>query len=190
MLMLRSMTYWRLRDTTNAAKVASSVVKLPDEQVFPRDRAMAVAMPGLIRNSQAYAILKQPLERPEHMTKDDFKELTKTAHQEVKELLNAANEKLDDAINKLSSKHEMLVYLHEAKLAAYKNLIDASAKFTQGKRLGSETVDRIRSERDELETSMCLVAEVETGKPLPTEDFARLVSWSLTLGLKVPDNKC
>lgn len=190
MLMLRAMTYWRLGNTTQATKEAAAAAKLPDGQIFPRDKAMATAMPGLVRNSQAHAIVTQHFEKPVHMSDDAVKALRKSTYGEVDKLIKSAIGFYDTAIGSLATNHGLLVYLKEAKLSAYKNWIDGYAKFRPGRIFSPAQFDPIRSARNELQKSMCTVAKVEQGNPLPGVEFARLVSWSLTLGLKVSENKC
>jgi hypothetical protein len=190
MLMLRAMTYWRLHNTAAAEAAANAARELPSDQIFPRDRALAIAMPGLIRNSQAYAIIRAKPKETTGMDHDAMTAANKQTIAEVSGLIASANEKYDEAIKTLAANHALRVYLFEAKLATYKNLFDAYSAFPPETLIPQTTRSKMRSAWDNLKASMCRVADLKPGAYLPTPEIGRLLNWSNSLALRVSDVKC
>jgi hypothetical protein len=114
-LALKAMAYWRLRKYDEARAAAESARR---EGLEPgsRDYAFTTALPGLIRNDQAYALLYTPRDpaagRDQRLA-------------EIESLIGGAEPPLADARRSLGADHPMQAYLGSAGLAMIKNLVDA-----------------------------------------------------------------
>lgn len=119
-LTLKAMSYWRLGDSDAATTVAKQALELDPPQLGPRDRALMTAMPGLIRNEQAFQKLYAPVDA------------TTPWDQRIKSivgLLNSTEQKLAEARKHAPADHDVQLYLVQAQLAADKNLNDACVMY-------------------------------------------------------------
>ena len=116
-LTLEALAQWRLGQHGEALTTVTSANALsqpgedgtpPKEQLFPRDRALLVALPGLINTDLAYAQILG-----HSRTLDELKE--KLAGKE------GAIATLAKARDVVDQEHPLQVYLIQAQLAAYRN---------------------------------------------------------------------
>ena len=106
-LTLQALCEWRLGQFSNALSTARSAQSSAPEQLFPRDRAISQALPGLIKSDQAYQKIleRKPL--------TDIEQLLVGGTGAVADV-QAARELVD-------RDHPVQVYLLQAQLAAYRN---------------------------------------------------------------------
>jgi len=123
-LTLEALCLWKLKEHAKAIEVAEGARGQADTVEDQRDRALLLALPGLIINDQAYAqIPRTPFtgtDRAERFRKirDDLADPASGAIAYVKEARQAAQGHLVDA------------YLVQCGLAVYKNLADAYGNLT------------------------------------------------------------
>jgi len=106
-LTLKALCQWRLAQYSNALDSAEEARKNPD-QLYPRDRALLSALPGLIKTDQAYA---KSL-------------ITNSSLADIEALLvgpNGAVANIQSARELADKDHPVQVYLVQAQLAAYRN---------------------------------------------------------------------
>jgi hypothetical protein len=106
-LTLKALCEWRLGQFSNAVATAQSAQNGATDQLFPRDRALLRALPGLIKSDQAY---QKIMER---------KPLT-----EIEQLLLSGNGAVADvqaAREVVDRDHPVQTFLLQAQLAAYRN---------------------------------------------------------------------
>ena len=106
-LTLKALCEWRLGQFSNAVATAQSAQSAAADQLFPRDRALLRALPGLIKTDQAY---QKIMER---------KPLT-----EIEQLLVSGNGAVTDlqaAREVVDRDHPVQIFLLQAQLAAYRN---------------------------------------------------------------------
>ena len=106
-LTLKSLCQWRLGQYSQALASAVEAQGNATNQVYPRDRALLVALPGLIKTDQAYT-----------------KIFSNAPLAEVEELLtgpNGAIANIQNARANTDKDHPVQIYLIQAQLAAYRN---------------------------------------------------------------------
>ena len=122
-LTLKALCQWRIGLYSKALETANDAKENYTEQIFPRDLAMLMALPGLIKTDQAYAKIKAF-----NKDKKDSLEIVEDL-QEIKDLLtderNGAVKDIQNARNFLEKKHPVQIYLIQAQLAAYRNYMVA-----------------------------------------------------------------
>lgn len=104
---LRALSQWRLAQFDKAIATAELATKSGGDQIYPRDRAVITALPGLIKTDQAYA-----------------KILANGSLFDVIALLigdNGAVANIERAREQVERDHPVQVYLIQAQLAAYRN---------------------------------------------------------------------
>jgi tetratricopeptide (TPR) repeat protein len=189
MLVLRALAQWRLGDLAAAEKTAVEAAQLSDDKIFPRDKALALAMPGLIENDQAFAFIQQ-FAHGSGATESQAVQNAKAANfDSARTLIEGAIAQYDKATSGLPATHPARVYLAEAKLAAYQNLLTAGDVFDKPK-TGLEISAQLRGALVELQRAECRAQDVAAGKPLPAGAFERVVSWYLLMAVARPDNAC
>ncbi len=119
-LMLKSLAYYRLGEIDNLNTVVTEAKVLDATEIFPRDKAMISAIPGLVRINQAYRVIQLP-------TPSDNNEKNNRLV-EVESLLHKGIEILDETRQK-NATHPIRFFLIESQLAGYKNLVAAYVKF-------------------------------------------------------------
>ena len=110
-LTLKALCQWRLGEYAKALATAAEAQQDTPEQIYPRDRALLLALPGLIKTDQA-----------------DAKILQKQSFPEVKELLvgpSGAVQDIQNARAAVGAEHPVQLYLIQAQLAAYRNYMVA-----------------------------------------------------------------
>lgn len=106
-LTLKALCQWRLGQYDQALKTNEEAKSTAADQLFPRDRAILEALPGLIKTDQAYD-----------------KILNKKSLQEISDLLIGAKGAIADIDNariSVDKDHPVQIYLIQAQLAVYRN---------------------------------------------------------------------
>ena len=106
-LTLKALCEWRLGQFSNAVATAQSAQSAAADQLFPRDRALLRALPGLIKTDQAYQKIMERKPLPE-----------------IEQLLVSGNGAVADvqaAREGVDRDHPVQVFLLQAQLAAYRN---------------------------------------------------------------------
>jgi len=106
-LTLKALCQWRLGQYSQALNSTAEAQITATNQVYPRDRALLAALPGLIKTDQAYS-----------------KILNNSPFAEVEALLTGPNGAIADIQNARANTdkdHPVQIYLVEAQLAAYRN---------------------------------------------------------------------
>ena len=106
-LTLRALTQWRLGFFDKALASAQEAQSSAGDQMYPRDRAVIAALPGLIKTDQAYnkILSNAPLSDVEALLIDG----------------NGAIATIESARKQVERDHPVQVYLLQVQLAAYRN---------------------------------------------------------------------
>lgn len=179
-LVLRAFTQLRLGDTDGAKKTANEAAALSDSEIFPRDRHIALTMPGLIENRQAFQIIQSAGAREGPITSDREK-----TWNTVKALLTAALDVYGKVLQRkdLANNHSLRVYLWGAKLAAYKNYANGLAKLIRRPRTDTEADDASKALVG-FKQAMCAADTTDE------ERSAALKAWAKTLVVTQPKAAC
>ena len=105
---LKALTEWRLGEYQAALGTVRVVKDYPDNTLLPRDKAMAEALRGLIKNDQAYA----------HMVARNY------SYGDIKTLLNESLGDMDKGLAVPGAGENLRLYLVMAKLSGLKNWLD------------------------------------------------------------------
>jgi hypothetical protein len=125
-LTLRALTQWRLGQYDEALKTADSAQKEAKDQIFPRDEAVLLALPGLIKIDLAY----------EQISAMSATNLLNGGLSNVQaRLVSIPGQKDECAVKdltaariKVGATHPLNLYLIQAQLAAFRNYQFAHAK--------------------------------------------------------------
>ena len=107
-LTLKALTQWRLGQYDRAIATAEQAKQSASDQMYPRDRALIAALPGLVKTDQAYnkiLLTNAPL--------SDIKALLVGEHGAVADIQKARQQ--------LDREHPLQIYLIQAQLAAFRN---------------------------------------------------------------------
>jgi len=106
-LTLKALAQWRLGLYDKALETARDAQKNAGDQLYPRDRTVLIALPGLIKTDQGFnkTLSKAPLADVEALLIGD----------------NGAVTDLETARNTVDKGHPIQLYLIQAQLAAYRN---------------------------------------------------------------------
>lgn len=124
-LALRALAQWKLGLFDKARDTAREAQLIAADQIFPRDRALLLALPGLIKTDEAFAALGRLPAEP-------------TATQRVATLRNVqllvadAADAIDRGRGAADAVHPVHVYLIQARLAALRNLQVAHQRLGEG----------------------------------------------------------
>jgi len=119
-LTLKAMSQWRLGQFSKALATAAEVQASADSQIYPRDRAVLTALPGLIKTDQAY----QKIFGAQTLSPDAKAAL----RPDVEALLvgdHGAIADIQRGRDLVDAKHPVQIYLLQAQLAAYRNFMVA-----------------------------------------------------------------
>jgi hypothetical protein len=124
-LALRALAQWKLGMLDQARDTAKEAQQVGADQIFPRDRALLLALPGLIKTDEAFAALERlPAEpTPEQRT---------ATLRNVQLLIADAADAIDRGRGAADPPHPVHVYLIQAKLAALRNLQVAHQRLGDG----------------------------------------------------------
>ena len=126
-LTIKAMSYWRLGDYDQMQNVVNQANQVAD-QIYPRDKAMLQALPGLRRVDEAHAIVAAAIEGNEAQRK----KLKNERREAVARLVERAVQILGEARKSAPAEHALYAYLIQSELAGYKNKLDGLQKFTGG----------------------------------------------------------
>ncbi len=127
-LSLKALCYWRLGQYAQALATADEAQQTAADQVYPRDRALLAALPGLIKTDQAY-----------------FKTLTNAPFADVEALLigpNGAIPNLERARALADTNNSVQVFLIQSQLAAYRNYTEALDRLNGRATVPSDSPER------------------------------------------------
>lgn len=116
-LTLKALCQWRVGQYEQAMSNAALAQASAGDQLYPRDKALLTALPGLIKTDQAYA-----------------KIFNSAPMQDIEELLigtRGAVHDLQNARATADAKHPVQAYLIQAQLAAYRNYTVALDRLSQ-----------------------------------------------------------
>jgi len=144
-LTLKALSQWRLGLFSKALATASEAQKNSGEQMYPRDRAVLVALPGLIKTDQAYdkILNKKPLE-------------------EVLALLigpSGAIANIQNAQLSVDKDHPVQVYLIQAQLAAYRNYMVAQDRLNNHATIAADDPARMKANEQLVELNRLLQSQ-------------------------------
>lgn len=169
-LTLKALTQWRLGQFEGAITNAELARTAAGDQIYPRDLAILIALPGLVKTDQAYYKII-------HTTRTN--ELA-----EVEAMLvgpSGAVADIENAHTQVDKDHPVQVYLLQAQLAAYRNYQVAL------ERLKNQAVgpfgDPARAKAKAQLAELRRVLEAQ-GAGKAGEELVK--SWSLLCGINVP----
>lgn len=114
-LALKALAQWRLGLTDDAQSTARELQQAGAGPVHPRDRALLLALPGLIRTDEAFAALQRVPAEPSPAQRA-------ATLRNVQLLVADAGEAIDRGRGAVDPAHPVHVYLIQARLAALRNL--------------------------------------------------------------------
>jgi hypothetical protein len=164
---LKALTEWRLGDYNSARTTADSGRQLPEGTLFPRDRALLEALPGLIKNDQAY----------QHLAEGNY------LYVDIKRLLTDSLKDIDEGMKVGSAGENLRLFFLVSKLAVLKNWFD----LREDKRIKKPAGFREEAEREEWCRAAkpiwaAFTAETERAKNgQEAEEFSGW--WGMLLGL-------
>lgn len=123
---LKALTEWRLGDYNSARTTAALGRQLPEDMLFPRDRALIEALHGLIKNDQAY----------QHMAEGNY------PYKDIKNLLTDSLRDIDGGMKLGSAGENLRFFFLVSKLAVLKNWLDLT---------GDERIKKPAGFKDEIE---------------------------------------
>jgi hypothetical protein len=124
-LALRALAQWKLGLLDQARDTAREVQQAGAEQVHPRDRALLLALPGLIKTDEAFAALARLPGEPSAVERA-------ATLKNVQTLVADAGESIDRGRATIDAAHPVHVYLIQARLAALRNLQVAHERLGDG----------------------------------------------------------
>jgi hypothetical protein len=168
---------WKLKDWDNAAASAQTLSGMDATQVFPRDLALANAMPALIRIDQAHDAIFDP--RAQAMPAD---RLASYRADQIAQL-DSAIAVLDGVIATTTEGDPVTLYLLQAELAALRNKQDALLRLRTGGDLSGNDV----LSGPDLQRGQCRIAQLVAGvqrNGTDADSQAAGVLWQRVLGVK------
>ena len=174
---LKAMAYWRLHDYDRALGAVAEAQRGAGT-LGPRDAAMMAAMPGLIRNDQAYQKITAA-----DGSQQDF--------DDVERLLNAAQPYFADARRRLSEGHPMQLYIAQSELALVRNFFAACSAYFQSGSPYDQCV-AARNLECRAQTSLDNLEQVldQSSTELEVKQKSALVlTWQNTLGVESSSNR-
>lgn len=155
-LTLKALAQWKLGLLDKALDTAREGERASADHVHPRDRALLLALPGLIKTDEAFAALQRVPATP------DAAQRAATLDT-VQLLISDAGHAIDRGRAAAEVAHPVHVYLIQTKLAALRNLQSARERLGEG---GGRTLSEV--ERDEVKRLVrdlrCRTERLE-GKP-------------------------
>jgi len=124
-LALKALAQWRLGLTDDAQSTARELQQAGAGPVHPRDRALLLALPGLIRTDEAFAALQRVPAEPSPAQRA-------ATLRNVQLLVADAGEAIDRGRGAVDPAHPVHVYLIQARLAALRNLQVAHERLGDG----------------------------------------------------------
>jgi len=176
-LTVKAMSYWRLGDYDKMEITAREIKSISDEQVYARDRAILLALPGLRRVDEAHAKLEAPINSGSSEQKAELKKKRLDA---IERLVKNASDDFSEARQSVPEQHQVRAYLFQAELAGYKNLLDARAKQQGGGTLNVEEENHVAMLIKELD---CAFNKSLSGDDLLTAQIQIVGMWVQAFGM-------
>jgi hypothetical protein len=138
-LALKALAQWKLGLLDKARATAREVQQAGADQVHPRDRALLLALPGLIKTDEAFAALQHVPAMP------DAGQRAATLDN-VQLLIADASTAIDQGRTAADPAHPVHLYLIQARLAALRNLQSARERLGEGagRTLSAEERDEVK----------------------------------------------
>jgi hypothetical protein len=155
-LALKALAQWKLGLLDKALDTAREGERASADQVHPRDRALLLALPGLIKTDEAFTALQRVPAAP------DAAQRAATLDT-VQLLITDAGHAIDRGRAAADVAHPVHVYLIQAKLAALRNLQSARERLGEG--AGRTLTEMERDEVKRLVKDLRCRAERLEGKP-------------------------
>lgn len=146
-LTIKAMSYWRLGDYDSMQKVVTQATSLQDDQIYPRDKAILMALPGLRRVDEAVALLAFEIKA------GDKRQQAEKIMEAVTRLVSNASTIFTKARQTSPQGHPVRVYLLQCELAGYKNLLDGRNRLTGGG-LDEKEREKVKQLLAELDCSL------------------------------------
>jgi hypothetical protein len=124
-LALKALTQWKLGLFDQARQTVAEAQQVGADQLLPRDQALLIALPGLIKVDEAFAALQRLPARPDAAQRT-------TTLQNVQLLVTDAVTSIDRGRAAAGATHPVQVYLIQAELAAFRNLQFAHQTLGEG----------------------------------------------------------
>jgi hypothetical protein len=155
-LALKALAQWKLGLVDRARDTAREVQQAGADQVHPRDRALLLALPGLIKIDEAFAALQRLPAEPNA-------EQRAATLRNVQLLITDAGDAIDRGRAAADPAHAVHVYLIQARLAALRNLQSAHERLGEGDARTLPRAQRVEVQRL-LKELKCQTDRLE-GKP-------------------------
>jgi hypothetical protein len=182
-LTLKAMSLWRLGNYDEMEIVARDANALGTDQIYPRDKAMLLALPGLRRVNEAHALVAAIIEGSE----EEKEKIRKDRLDAVERLVKSASNFLATARQSVSSEHSVRSYLIRSELAGYKNLLDGREKFSSGGILSAKEKTKVMELLTELD---CVYRRNLDADDLSAARLAVIEPWKVRFGLVGKDLSC
>jgi len=114
-LALKALAQWKLGLLDQARQTAVEAQQAGADQILPRDRALLIALPGLIKTDEAFAALQRLPAEPSAAQRE-------AALRSIQLLVSDAAVAIDKGRAAADRTHPVQVYLIQAELAAFRNL--------------------------------------------------------------------
>lgn len=124
-LALRALAQWKLGMLDRARDTAKEAQQVAADQIFPRDRALLLALPGLIKTDEAFAALERLPAQPTDAQRA-------ATLRNVQLLIADASDAIDRGRGAADAAHPVHLYLIQARLAALRNLQVAHQRLGDG----------------------------------------------------------
>jgi hypothetical protein len=124
-LALKALAQWKLGLLDQARQTAAEAQQAGGDQLLPRDQALLLALPGLIKVDEAFAALQRLPAEPSATQRA-------AALQNVQLLVSDAVSGIDKGRVAAGAAHPVQVYLIQAELAAFRNLQFAQETLGEG----------------------------------------------------------
>jgi hypothetical protein len=124
-LALKALAQWKLGLLDQARQTAAEAQQAGTDQLLPRDQALLLALPGLIKVDEAFAALQRLPAEPSAAQRA-------AALQNVQLLVPDAVNAIDKGRVAAGAAHPVQVYLIQAELAAFRNLQFAQETLGEG----------------------------------------------------------
>lgn len=124
-LALKALAQWKLGLLDQARQTAAEAQQAGADQILPRDRALLIALPGLIKTDEAFAALQRLPAEPGAAQRS-------AALRNIQLLVSDAGDAIDKGRAAAGAAHPVQVYLIQAELAAFRNLQFAHEMLGEG----------------------------------------------------------
>lgn len=178
-LNIKALCEWKLGKYADAASTATEALTVMENEgtVFPRDRAMLTALPGLIKADQAYYYA---LENPSEKSYDD-----------IKNLMEGAVADFNHAQKSVDLSHPVQQYLLSSRLAVYRTWQVAIEEKIDN---DDQRFEARRAVRKEIKSEFTRFENA----PQKQDEWNKMISaftesgaaayWSNLLGVTIPPN--